>query len=344
MKKRILWLSNCTSQRKYEVPFLLSLGYEVYCPKVCGYGLGESFLSVSYEYDSSLSLDPNSINKLNENDLYAPIDIDLLNLINEKFDIVFCPPFSELLRRLIHHFNGVIVLRWNGDEKGLTCTERLIEDGSYNLLSQICTIKDRFYFAYAFPWQIKDECDLLRGRSVYLPLPIESSRENNKGTSVDGLVICPNVMLDDEAKNYFHQYLKNLKFSFKVLGEQLVLPVNYQNLYIGNHIKDQKTALEHTSVVLDPGYRSTLLTEPWLLVLAFNLPLLYTKNSEAFNLFGENSPGFCSNFAQSIHKFKKIHGRDANLSRKICEFQNVRLNEYTLLFTVVKNIGQAPPM
>lgn len=327
MKKRVLWLSNNTAQREFEVPLLIAMGYEVFCPKICGYGLGEKNLSVSYQYDCSLSLDKEKLEKLNNFDLYADLDSEILSFINSSFDVVFVQPQVEVLRRLIHHFNGIIILRWTGDEDGLTCTERLITDGGYSLLYQINTVKDRFYFAYNFPWSIKDECDLLRGRSVYLPLPIEYKHEYVYQKGQSALVICPNVMLDDIAKNNFNEYLKSNK-NFYVLGEQLVSPSNYKELFIDDTPYGENI-LKNAVAALDPGYKSSLISEPWILALEYGLPLIYTKKSQSYQLLGDSCLGCCKDNTEILKKTEKILNGSKNFAEKIIHYQSKALKEYT---------------
>lgn len=329
MNKRILWLSNNTIQREYEVPTLIKEGFEVYCPKVCGYGLGESYLSISRDYDYSLTLDRETIDQLDITDLYAELSKQTLDSINSNFDVVFIPPMAEVLRRFIHHYKGIIVLRWIGDEEGLTCTERLIHDGGYSLLYQINRLKERFYFAYSFSWEIKDECDMLRGRGLYMPLPLVNYEDTKRDGDKDGLLICSNVSLEEENNIKFHEYYNMLKTSFKVIGEQLVPPENYNRLFIGNDFADMREAIAGCTVAIDSGSASTMNTEYWLQIVANQKPLIYTKESKAVYLLGENSPGYCRDKKEAVIKFQKIIRKSRRLSEQVINYQNGKLKEYT---------------
>ena len=86
-KKRILWLFNHTSLRKFELPLLIEMGYEVYCPKKFGFAYGDRSASVSYEYDESLSIPKDILDKLNEVDFYKKIDAEVVEILNKYFDI-----------------------------------------------------------------------------------------------------------------------------------------------------------------------------------------------------------------------------------------------------------------
>ena len=54
--KRALWLINHTTLRKFEVPLLTELGYEVYLLKSFPYDEGNLSASVDYSYDATLTI------------------------------------------------------------------------------------------------------------------------------------------------------------------------------------------------------------------------------------------------------------------------------------------------
>ena len=55
-KKRILWLFNHTLLRNFELPLLIELGFEVFCPKIFGAEFGDRNASITYEYDGLFEL------------------------------------------------------------------------------------------------------------------------------------------------------------------------------------------------------------------------------------------------------------------------------------------------
>ena len=48
-KKRILWLFNHSSLRSFEVPLLVKMGYEVYCPKSYDFEIGDFSCTITYD-------------------------------------------------------------------------------------------------------------------------------------------------------------------------------------------------------------------------------------------------------------------------------------------------------
>ena len=321
MGKRILWLSNEKWTREYEVPHLVGAGYEVYCPKVCGYGLGESFLSVDYSYDSSLTLPDETLEALNGMNLYKGLGKDECDIVNENFDIAFIPPIAEIVRDYVHNFKGTIVLRFLGDEDGLTCTERLIDDCGYHLLYEINRIKDRFYFAYTSKEYMKDECDLFRGRGLFLPLPVFDKQAGQGDASGRIMLNCPNILLDPKANESYQAFLAEMKEPFVVFGEQLVPYEHRKELFIGGEYSE----LDSAEVSVDLGLKSTLLTEPWAQAIYRGIPLVFVNGSKAQMLLGKDSPGCCKDMQSAVKMALRIHKGDKHLADKIAEYQKDKL-------------------
>lgn len=321
MGKRILWLSNEKWTRKHEVERLIGTGYEVYCPKVCGYGLGESFLNVEYIYDSSLTLPDNILEDLNKIDLYDGLNKTVCDLVNEYFDIAFLPPSADLLRDYVHNFKGVIVLRFLGDEDGLTCTERLVNDCGYHLLYEINRIKDRFYFAYTSKEYMQDECDLFRGRGLFLPLPIFDKQTDQSNGQGRIMLNCPNIKLDPKANESYQAFFAEMKEPFVVFGEQIVPYEHRKELFIGGDYGE----LESAEVSVDLGLKSTLLTEPWAQAIYRGIPLVYLKGSKAQILLGNDGPGCCKDMSSVVKMASRIHRGDQRLAAKILTHQTNKL-------------------
>ena len=329
MGKRVLWLLNNSWLRQFEVPCLIDLGYEVFCPKICGYGLGECVLSVTDEYDSSLSLPPDILNKLNHTDLYNDVDRHVFSLLNQYFDYVFLLPEATLIRDYIQHFGGVIILRWLGDEEGLTCTERLIRDGGYSLLYQINRCKERFYFAHMLKDDWKGECDIFRGRRAFLPVPVVTDEAPCERNIKKTVLLCSNICLDEGAYKAFAKYYKLFDGEVIVCGDQLVPSRNHQQVFAQNDWQVQLELLRHAEVAVAPDLNSTLLCEMWMMGLRFQVPLLYTGGAAAGLVLGNKGPGFCKTADEVRKKATRILKGDRRLALELQRFQLSRLKDYT---------------
>src|ERR1700722_17060056 len=122
--KRILWLINHTTLREFEVPLLLSLGFEVYTPKAFPLDETNVSASVTYDYDQSLSIPQDVLETLNAHDFYCdPITPEIKYFINTYFNTAFFACSFNLVQELVQHFHGNLLLRIFG----LSGTKRYTE-------------------------------------------------------------------------------------------------------------------------------------------------------------------------------------------------------------------------
>ena len=108
---RAVWLMNHNTLRPFEVPMLLDMGFEVYCPKTYPYDEGNMSASVDYQYDKSLSIPEDVLTQLNQVDFYKRVSPEIMKLLNQYFDIAFVGFFPEQLKMLVEGFNGVLVMQ-----------------------------------------------------------------------------------------------------------------------------------------------------------------------------------------------------------------------------------------
>ena len=110
--KRILWLINHTTLREFEVPLLISLGYEIYTPKCIPDLIYEWSGSVDYTHDSTLTIPEKALYILNQHDFYEqPLTQPIISLINRYFGTAFCIFYPKLFEQIIRQFSGRILLR-----------------------------------------------------------------------------------------------------------------------------------------------------------------------------------------------------------------------------------------
>ncbi|MFM9062213.1 MAG: hypothetical protein ACKOOI_04160, partial [Pirellula sp.] len=113
--KRVVWLLNHTTLREFEVPLLCSLGLEVYCPKRFPRNPDNRSASVSYEFDSSLSIPETELAKLNEFDFYSePFTPEIRQILNDRFGSVIVAYMFPMLEQVLANFRGRVLLRTFG--------------------------------------------------------------------------------------------------------------------------------------------------------------------------------------------------------------------------------------
>src|SRR5262245_53181867 len=120
--KRALWLLNHTTLRKFEVPILMSLGYEIFVPKRFPSNEENVSASITYEFDVGLTIPEQDLRALNAHDFYGELTPEISRIINTHFDIAFFGFFFAQLLSLVREFKGTLVLRPFGS-LGLTYSE-----------------------------------------------------------------------------------------------------------------------------------------------------------------------------------------------------------------------------
>src|SRR4051812_41278671 len=113
--RRLIWIVNHRTLLPAEIPIFLELGYEVFIPTIVP-SHDPAFRSsvVTFEYDATLTLPPESLALLNEFDFYeSPWTPAVTQLINDEFDVVvsslslYTTPLAEAAR----HFQGTLIAR-----------------------------------------------------------------------------------------------------------------------------------------------------------------------------------------------------------------------------------------
>jgi hypothetical protein len=209
--KRALWLLNHTTLRKFEVPVLRSLGYEVFLPKSFPYDEGNLSASVDYSFDSQLSIPAADLELLNRHNFYTGISAEIRAIINAHFEIAVFGFFPEQLASLVHEFEGTLVMRAFGlsDTTYTQLTTKIL--GRF-FLERIEKIEHRFWFGQAYSHLAEVESGIYRRKAVTLPLGLAdaSPRDEWKGSDARILFVCPRI----GTSPYFQDIYKKFKGSF----------------------------------------------------------------------------------------------------------------------------------
>src|SRR6185312_3283707 len=108
-----------------------------------------------------------------------------------------CGDCVRLLDSIAHHFAGRILLRGLGRDNSGSYTKHIESEGGQRLTSRLQTVRDRFWLAAGFPQIPGYEGDLLRRRSVVLPVGLPKSlfkhRDENTGSDARVFFVCPSI-------------------------------------------------------------------------------------------------------------------------------------------------------
>ena len=336
-KKRVLWLMNYTSLRDFEVPLLLEAGYEVFTPKVLPFGFGNENASVTWEYDSTLTLMPEELEQLNRTDLYHTISAEIWTLINQSFDLIFLDLYPYVLKGVVENFSGSIVLRASMLPGKEVCSERIVRSLGMGFLSKIERLGTRFWFAPILRKIGKAEYRVLHSRYIRLPFVPMGLPTAGKQASSDTqhlCIVCPQIRMNPAVETEYNEIKKVFENrSYRIGGAQYiaipndpkVLPlssadgrVEHPQNYVGMYVCDPESS------VFDP-YGCEAIGQ--------GCPLIYWKGG-AFDGFindetasnAQTFPGVCSSHKEAKRMLDELRKSD-RYRKRLAEKQLRQLSQ-----------------
>lgn len=332
-KKRVLWLFNHTSLRKFEVPLLIEMGYEVFCPKIWSLEFGDYSASITYEFDASLSIPEEDLEKLNQIDFYRAWDRETIELVNQYFDIAFCAAVEEPLKSLALSFCGVVVIHWFGWVEAIGATNVIfsLNHRSVSIMTLLKKMGNRLWFAPAYDNLSQLECSLFQNRTIHLPIGMKFSGTADEWRGGDSriLFICPKIRTNDYYQGIYEKFKKDFYDIPHVIGGAQPQPV-LDDPTVKGFLSDEmyKYNMLHLSAMY---YHCT---EPYHLqyhpLEAVNngMPLVFMAGGMLDHLGGENLPGRCKTIQEAKEKIRRLAAGDQALIREITSSQKVLLEPF----------------
>lgn len=330
-KKRILWLFNHTSLRKFEVPLLIDMGYEVYCPKICDIEFGDYSTSISYEYDACLSIPQGDIERLNRVNFYQALDMETMALVNQYFDIAFCLFHIPPLNSLATHFKGVLLLHIFGISNGANYTQILQESGGIGLLKRLDKMGERFFFAPTYDNISEIECTLLQRRTMFLPIGVSLGRKQAwTGGDERFLFISPKIKTNTYYTRVYEEFKKGFDELPHVIGGAQPQPVPEDPCVTG-FLSDEEYHYNMTrlcAMYYHSQEKRHLHYHP-LEAIHNGMPLVFMAGGMLDHLGGENLPGRCRTVKEAKEKLRRLAAGDRRLIEQITSTQTVLLKPFT---------------
>ena len=330
--RRALWLMNHTTLRKFEVPMLIDMGFEVYCPNKFPYDEGNMSASVTREYDRTLSLDKAVLNKLNEVDFYREIPREIIEVINQEFDIVFMGFFPEQFRSILSHFSGIIVFQPFGLAAGTSYTKILEQTFGYQIFEEIKKAGTRFVFGQAYENLAEIECELFQKRAVYLPLGLKDAYVNGKWQGHDKriLFVCPRIYSTPYFGNIYKKFKKDFEgFDFLVGGAQ---PIDdHSDPRILGFVSNEQYEYNMTqlAVMFYHSQEKRHLHYHPIEAVKNGMPLIFMANGMLDELGGKTLPGRCSSIEEARNKISRILNGDQKFIYEVTKSQEILLKPFT---------------
>lgn len=327
--KRVLWLCNHNTLMDFEVPLLISLGYEVYVPKLIPFAEMAFSTRITHEYDKTLSIDKSDIEVLNTFNFYDDKYTGrIINLINKYFGSAFVVFIENPLRIFSHYFQGNLYYRVFGLAGKYSYSDILDELG--------IGASDNSYFAEAYSFLNEVERGGLKEKATYLPLGMDVSKYLSyrtipfKERDKDILFVCPRI----DKQQYYNNIYKNFKTNFKnylyTIGGKNPKHYNNDKGIIGYLEDDEFIKLYSEHKVL--FYHSTEprhIHYPPFEAIASGIPVIFMAGGMLERLVekGKLLPGRCNSIKEAKVKINRICSFDMDFIEQVLKSQQDFLYE-----------------
>lgn len=342
-KKRVLWLLNHDTLSKFELPLIRDLGFEIYTPKSALKEIFNASGSITYDYDSTLTIPVEDLNLLNEYDFFSTNNMPLYikKILNYHFDIAitYTDTSFAILRKLIHNFEGHIFFRAFGIGPSIfkNYTDLFNYYFTENDQYRLKQIGDRFRFSQCYPNLAEIEDKFHQNRSVYMPLGLPQDFYNIEnewnGKSKKLLFFCTRIKYTSEAEAIYNKFKKDFsKFDYIIAGNQPT-PVNDSRV-TGYLDRDELNTLFLDCRVM--YYHSTnprhLHYHPLEAMIA-GMPVIYMKGGLLEFLANDTKQSGCSRTVKEAkEKITRIMNDDQQFILEIIEDQKQILDKFSYAY------------
>lgn len=324
--RRLVWIVNHRTLMPAEVPILRGLGWEVFVPKLIpDHDPNFRSASITYEYDSSLTIGPQALEVLNRHAFYTQRwSPTVVQLMNENFQAVvisisgYLAPLCESAR----HFSGTVVARVFGRENPFRYSDLFRTMNRPELLKDLAALGGRFVFAQGYDniAEIEDEPLRSRSHTITVPLPawVFKRQDTWTGTGSRALLLCP-AATDG---GYYQAIYRRDKRDFgdlphAIFGRQ-VGPID-DPAVLPYQTDDALLALYAAApVFLYPSVEPRHIHYSPLEAMVVGTPVLYHKGTLTDLLAGKGEqPGRCESVGEMREKAKQLLAGDRDLAQAI---------------------------
>ena len=319
--RRVLWLLNHVTLMKTEIPIMLSMGYEVFTPKIIPNVTGLRSGAVDYTYDAHLTLPRDVLELLNSTDFYADKwPDDVIRCINEYFSAMFFIPIRGMLRNALNHFDGAVLMRTFGIE----ADGRYIDMLAYNdpnSIKRIYEIHDRFWFASAYAQLREVEPRLLSDRDVFLPIGVPSSFDLYKNTWRGGkkqiLFVCPSIETIPFYKNIYLEFKREFGHRPHVIVGSQPVPVNDEHVL--GFVSDERFVelLQESSVMYYHSHEPRHVHYHPIEASVVGTPLVMYEDNLMARMAGRPIAGAVSSLSEARDVIESLLAGDAETIRSV---------------------------
>lgn len=329
---RCLWLMNHRTLRAFEVPMLIDMGFEVFCPKSFPYDEGNLSADITYEYDETLTIPDSDLEHLNEQNFYDVVSRETMEILNKYFDVVFIGFFPKQLKMIVEGFQGVVIMQPFGLSNGLTYTQVIADTLGINFMDKIESLQDRFIFGQAYENIADIECRILKNRAMYLPLGLKNAYVNDEWEGGDKriLFVCPRINTSPYFKKIYTDFKNNFKeYDYLIGGAQ---PIEVRNdAKVAGFIPNDQYAynMKHLNVMFYHSREERHVHYHPFEAIKCGMPLIFMSGGILDSLGGDKLPGRCKTIKEAKNKINRIMSGDKAFIRKVKSSQGVLLKRFT---------------
>ncbi|MGG4144505.1 hypothetical protein ABEW34_15375 [Paenibacillus algorifonticola] len=338
LKKRVLWVLNHDTLSKFELPLIHELGFEIFTPKIVPKNTLQQSGSVTYEYDTTLSIPEQDLKILNEYNFYENEEMPFIirHLINKYFDTAIVMFDFYALNKLVDNFKGNIFARAFGLGKAITYREITEHVFGPEYFYKLETIKDRFWFSHCYESIVDIETGIYKEKSVFMPLGLPDDfytvSDQWVGNTNKLLFFCTRINFNAESNGIYKKFKKDFKgLDYVIAGNQPV-PVDDPNVTgflereeINDLFTGCKVMFYHST------YPRHLHYHPLEAMIA-GMPVLYLQGGLLNKLGGERQSGCCKNISEARNKIQRIFDGDTKLIEEIREDQKKILHYFSFQY------------
>ncbi|MGK9084198.1 hypothetical protein KXR64_02985 [Brucella intermedia] len=327
--KRAMWLMNHSTLRKFEVPLLESLGYEVYLPKIFPYDEGNLSASIDYSRDGNLSIPKENLEALNNHDFYSGMTPEIGEVASKYFDIAFFGFFPDQLAGLVRHFRNTIIMRPFGLSAGDCYTNITAATLGPSFMHELEERRKDFWFGQAYDHLANVESGIFRDRAITLPLGIDDAVIRNEWTGTDSkvLFVCPRIGSSPYFNRIYKNFLKDFgEFPYIIGGAQ---PIAVEDPNVKGFLSREEydSMMRETRVMYYHSREERHLHYHPIEAVRWGMPLVFMAGGLLDKLGGKNLPGRCKTESEAKDKIRRILNGDNNLVARIKETQGALLKE-----------------
>lgn len=329
--RRIMWLINHTTLRAFEVPLLIDMGYEVFCPKSFPYNEGNLSASVEWKYDDTLTIPKDDLDILNKTDFYNDVSEEVKILMNRYFDIVFFVAIKDQIKMVVNSFKGCLVFRTFGLAGGSNYTQNIILSCGYSTMLKIEEAGERFFFGYGYESMPEVESRFMKTHGLYLPLGLKNAEFNNSWVGGDKriLFVCPRI----NTSPYFHDVYEKFKkdfseFDYLIGGAQPIAVQNDPKVlgFIPNEQYDYN--MKNLSVMFYHSREKRHIHYHPFEAIKNGMPLIFMAGGLLDTIGGDKLPGRCNTEKEARKKIRWIMQGNKKFIDKVVESQKVLLEPF----------------